>query len=105
MPVQNGDESAAGLGSTKKPSLDKDLQKIEQLEEATRVVSRAWPSVGIAVLFLGIAGIFASFQAGAAHSSLLIIAAAIIGGYMALTIGANDVANNVGPAVGRAPSP
>ncbi|WP_108682939.1 inorganic phosphate transporter [Methyloceanibacter sp. wino2] len=100
MPVQNGDESAVGLGSTKKPSLDKDLQKIEQLEEATRAVSRAWPSVGIAVLFLGIAGIFASFQAGAAHSSLLIIAAAIIGGYMALTIGANDVANNVGPAVG-----
>jgi len=33
------------------------------------------------------------------HHYLLIIAA-VIGGYMALNIGANDVANNVGPAVG-----
>ncbi len=30
----------------------------------------------------------------------LLMAAAVIGGYMALNIGANDVANNVGPAVG-----
>merc|ERR1712000_320733 len=28
------------------------------------------------------------------------MAAAVIGGYMAINIGANDVANNVGPAVG-----
>ena len=30
----------------------------------------------------------------------MLVAAAIIGGYMALNIGANDVANNMGPAVG-----
>lgn len=30
----------------------------------------------------------------------MLVAAAMIGGYMALNIGANDVANNVGPAVG-----
>ncbi|MDP3876322.1 MAG: inorganic phosphate transporter [Methylobacter sp.] len=35
----------------------------------------------------------------ASHHHLLVIAA-VIGGYMALNIGANDVANNVGPAVG-----
>jgi hypothetical protein len=29
-----------------------------------------------------------------------LVAAAMLGGYMALNIGANDVANNVGPAVG-----
>jgi len=35
------------------------------------------------------------------HSqSILIIVSAIVGGYMAINIGANDVANNVGPAVG-----
>ncbi len=33
------------------------------------------------------------------HYKLLLVAA-VIGGYMALNIGANDVANNVGPAVG-----
>ena len=32
--------------------------------------------------------------------SIELIVAAMIGGYMAMNIGANDVANNVGPAVG-----
>lgn len=100
MPTRADNESAVGLGSTKKPSIDKDLKKVERLEEATRTVSRAWAALGIAVLFLAVAGILASLQVGAAQSSIIVIAAAVIGGYMALTIGANDVANNVGPAVG-----
>ncbi len=33
-------------------------------------------------------------------SGILLLAASLIGAYMALNIGANDVANNVGPAVG-----
>ena len=37
---------------------------------------------------------------GGLPQSGFLIAAAVIGGYMALNIGANDVANNVGPAVG-----
>ena len=100
MAVRKKKKSALGLGGTKKPSLDKDLKKIARLEEATRTVSFAWPALGIALLFLATAGILASFQVGEAQSSILIIIAAMIGGYMALTIGANDVANNVGPAVG-----
>ncbi len=100
MVVRKKKKSALGLGGTKKPSLDKDLAKIARLEEATRTVSFAWPAVGIALLFLATAGILASFQVGETQSSILIIIAAMIGGYMALTIGANDVANNVGPAVG-----
>src|SRR5680860_1297603 len=96
------DESAPGVRTDKvrKTSLDKDLRKIERLEEATRVVSRNRLAAGIAVLFLAIAGVFASSQIGAMPNGLLMIMAAVIGGYMALTIGANDVANNVGPAVG-----
>lgn len=96
------DEEAPAVGSAKvrKASLDKDLRKIARLEEATRLVSRTRPAVGIALLFLATAGILASIQIGAAQSGVLIVAAAVIGGYMALTIGANDVANNVGPAVG-----
>ncbi len=38
--------------------------------------------------------------AGTGIDSTLLVIAAVIGGYMALNIGANDVANNVGPAVG-----
>ena len=33
-------------------------------------------------------------------SGFLLVGASVIGGYMAINIGANDVANNVGPAVG-----
>src|SRR5680860_1628741 len=96
------DESAPGVRTDKvrKTSLDKDLRKIERLEEATRVVSRNRLALGIAVLFLATAGILASSQIGASQNAVLMIVAAVIGGYMALTIGANDVANNVGPAVG-----
>ncbi len=53
----------------------------------------------IAALFLGGIYWFISSMLGQAPHSLLVIAA-VIGGYMALNIGANDVANNVGPAVG-----
>ena len=80
--------------------LDKDLRKIERLEEATRAVSRNWVALGIALLFLVTVGILAGRQVDAGQNSLLLIVATVIGGYMALTIGANDVANNVGPAVG-----
>ena len=73
---------------------------LERLEDATRLVSRNRLSVGIAILFLITAGLLASSQIGPEQSGLLLIVAAVIGGYMALTIGANDVANNVSPAVG-----
>ncbi len=56
--------------------------------------------LGTAVLFIIIIGILIASRAdGIANSNMLIIAA-MIGGYMAMNIGANDVANNVGPAVG-----
>ncbi len=100
MTVQDGDAPAIRAPRLRKTSLDKDLRKIERLEEATRLVSRNRFAPGFALLFLATAGILASFQIGAGPNALLMITAAVIGGYMALTIGANDVANNVGPAVG-----
>lgn len=56
--------------------------------------------VGISLLFL--LGIFLAVGhlSGGLPNSMLLMAAAVIGGYMAINIGANDVANNVGPAVG-----
>ncbi|MFQ5938053.1 MAG: inorganic phosphate transporter, partial [Acidiferrobacterales bacterium] len=100
MTVRDGEAPDIRAKRLRKTSLDKDLRKIERLEEATRSVSRNRFAPGFALLFLAIAGILASFQIGAGSNAILIIAAAVIGGYMALTIGANDVANNVGPAVG-----
>lgn len=49
------------------------------------------------LLFFLFAGILGAYFGA---DSTLIIFACIIGGYMAMNIGANDVANNMGPAVG-----
>lgn len=85
---------------TKKPTLDKDLDKITYVEEATGNIARGLVAPGLGLLFVILvtvsAGAFFAGEAGA----WIIVAAAAIGGYMALNIGANDVANNVGPAVG-----
>lgn len=54
-----------------------------------------------AAIFLVMAGIFGNISLNVATEDMvLLIAASVIGGYMALNIGANDVANNMGPAVG-----
>nr|WP_254774182.1 hypothetical protein [Marinobacter sp. AC-23] len=59
--------------------------------------------IGFSLLFLlGVWLVVGAFSEGLPNSTLL-MAAAVIGGYMAINIGANDVANNVGPAV--APEP
>ena len=100
MTLRDEEAPAVRVARVRKTSLDKDLRKIERLEEATRAVSRNRLAVGVALLFLAIAGVLAISQIGPAQNSFLMIVAAVIGGYMALTIGANDVANNVGPAVG-----
>ena len=62
--------------------------------------------IGIGRLALAIVFLFAIYifmtanPAGTGVNSTLLVIAGVIGGYMALNIGANDVANNVGPAVG-----
>lgn len=81
-----------------KTALDKDLKKITKVEAAAQVQGQAMARIGLAVLFLVAVWIFTSNH-GIGFSPF-VIAAAVIGGYMAINIGANDVANNVGPAVG-----
>lgn len=54
--------------------------------------------LGIALLF--IVGIVLYTAARGSSPSLMLIVASVVGAYMAINIGANDVANNVGPAVG-----
>ena len=54
----------------------------------------------MALLFIVGIMLFAGTTMESTPNSYLLVAAAMIGGYMALNIGANDVANNIGPAVG-----
>lgn len=88
------------MTSYKKPTLDKDLDKLGYMEEAAGSLGRRLVAPGIALLFITLSAVIAG-ASGFEHPGLfVIIAAAAIGAYMALNIGANDVANNVGPAVG-----
>jgi PiT family inorganic phosphate transporter len=83
-----------------KKTLDKDLERIVQIERQTQHATQTYKSLALALLFLLVVWVFAASVTGAGEHATLVVVAAIIGGYMALNIGANDVANNVGPAVG-----
>ncbi|WP_259782927.1 inorganic phosphate transporter [Aestuariispira ectoiniformans] len=96
----NGQSSGSGRPNVVKTSLEKDLSKLSRMEEVAQNLSRRMLAPGLGVLFLTVVGGFASIQVGAQPNAVFIMIAAVFGGYMALNIGANDVANNVGPAVG-----
>ncbi|MCK4493805.1 MAG: inorganic phosphate transporter [Methylococcales bacterium] len=77
-----------------------DLNNINQLEKATSSAKTELMRISIALLFMFAVMIYVLEMSGGVDRQFLLVAAAVIGGYMALNIGANDVANNVGPAVG-----
>ena len=81
-------------------TLDRDLARFSNVELAALYVSRPMVSTGIALIFVVMAGLAAALFFGQANNSIIVIVAACLGAYMALNIGANDVANNMGPAVG-----
>jgi inorganic phosphate transporter, PiT family len=81
-------------------TLDKDLRRISLMEQALVFTARPLVAPGVALAFLMLVGMAATAFMGAQPGTLIVVAAAVIGGYMALNIGANDVANNMGPAVG-----
>ncbi|TCU18974.1 inorganic phosphate transporter [Rhizobium sullae] len=83
-----------------KRTLDKDLDKITHAEDAAKFVSRKLVAPGLGLIFLGLAMLFAGVYVFDRPGAVLIIAAAALGAYMAMNIGANDVTNNVGAAVG-----
>lgn len=81
-------------------TLDRDLARYSNFEMATSYVSRPMVGLGISLVFVLLAGVAALSFFGQENNALIVIIAACLGAYMALNIGANDVANNMGPAVG-----
>lgn len=81
-------------------TLDKDLGRLSQMEYAAQYVARPLVGMGIALVFLVLAGLGSLLFIGEQPVSVIVLAASVFGAYMALNIGANDVANNMGPAVG-----
>jgi PiT family inorganic phosphate transporter len=81
-------------------TLDRDLTRFSTLEAATAYVGRPMVGPGIAFVFIVAAALLAAVVFGQTSDRLVVVLAAAFGAYMALNIGANDVANNMGPAVG-----
>ena len=78
-----------------------EFRNINDIENATTRGRKEMFRFGTALLFIVIIMLFtANLNVGTGTVSIELVVAAMIGGYMALNIGANDVANNVGPAVG-----
>ncbi len=78
-----------------------ELKILQGIEDATSVGRKELFRLGTALLFIIAVMLFSSnIRAAGGPVSIELVVAAMIGGYMAMNIGANDVANNVGPAVG-----
>ncbi|MDG1471246.1 MAG: inorganic phosphate transporter [Ascidiaceihabitans sp.] len=93
--MSNNDFEAGNL-----ETLDRDLGRLSNLEIATAYAARPMVGPGISLVFIVLASLLAAVFFGQSSNTLVVIVAAGIGAYMALNIGANDVANNMGPAVG-----
>ncbi len=74
--------------------------KTEHVEAAVQLNREELFRFGTALLFIVGIMLFTIVRTDGGIDGTLLVAAAMIGGYMAMNIGANDVANNVGPAVG-----
>jgi PiT family inorganic phosphate transporter len=77
-----------------------DMNELSRIEQAAGFGRSELFRLGMAMMFIVGIMIYASSFIDGVHNGVMLVVAAMIGGYMAVNIGANDVANNVGPAVG-----
>ncbi|MFC1673335.1 inorganic phosphate transporter [Pseudomonadota bacterium] len=77
-----------------------ELKTLHEIEQATGFSQSEMTRLGICIIFVVLTMIFSDAVSGHAENNIMLVGAAMIGAYMAMNIGANDVANNVGPAVG-----
>lgn len=82
-----------------KTRISMDIRDFKELEKATKSAQKDALRIGSVVFFIVAISLFAFSIEGISNPPMLVFAT-IIGGYMAMNIGANDVANNVGPSVG-----
>jgi len=83
-----------------KHKVDGDLQKMTSFADGVSEQSKLYTNIGIAFVFVIAVFLYTLLVQGGAPANMYIVVAAVIGAYMAMNIGANDVANNIGPAVG-----
>ncbi|MCP3972266.1 MAG: inorganic phosphate transporter [Rhodobacteraceae bacterium] len=71
-----------------------------RIESATNLSRSEVGRLGTVILFIVAVIVYTGATFAHVDQLFLLVAAAVVGAYMAINIGANDVANNVGPAVG-----
>jgi len=78
-----------------------EIQTIKKLEtQALKERGTDFTRLGFALFFMIAVLTFSFLSNGGIPNNMFLAVAALVGAYMAMNIGANDVANNVGPAVG-----
>ncbi|MCW8895979.1 MAG: inorganic phosphate transporter [Sulfurimonas sp.] len=78
-----------------------EIETIRKLEkQALKKSGTDFARLGFALFFMIGVMTFSLMSNGGISNNMFLAVAALIGAYMAMNIGANDVANNVGPAVG-----
>lgn len=78
-----------------------EISTVKRMEtEALKSSSIDFRRLGLALLFMVMVLIYNYLSSGSIPNNVFLAIAALFGAYMAMNIGANDVANNVGPAVG-----
>ena len=78
-----------------------DIKTVKKMEQATLAnAGGGYTRLAIAFLFIALVFIYSTMTNSGLENNTFLIIGAVFGAYMAMNIGANDVANNVGPAVG-----
>jgi len=96
--------SSQNQPNKKSPGKNRYISDLENAAKAHKVKSNSsfpLPVFGAALAFLILVALVVNQTISVAETQLtILLIASVVGGYMALNIGANDVANNMGPAVG-----
>jgi PiT family inorganic phosphate transporter len=78
-----------------------DIKTIKAMEKATSEnMMSGYSRLALAILFIAVVYVWTSISHSGVENNTFLLLGAVFGAYMAMNIGANDVANNVGPAVG-----
>ena len=77
-----------------------DIKTINTFDKATDKTLPGFAKLSLALLFMVVVFLWSYTSHGDVPNNSFLIIGAVFGAYMAMNIGANDVANNVGPAVG-----
>jgi len=78
-----------------------EIQTVKKMQkEAIKSSGFDFMRLGIALFFMVAVLTYSFMSTGGIPNNVFLAIAALFGAYMAMNIGANDVANNVGPAVG-----